>query len=128
MTRNLLAVMVGGALGSGVRYAVAGLWLAPATHGFPWGTLVVNVTGSLALGFLARYVGPAHESQALLLFLTVGLCGGYTTFSTFALDTFVLVERGEVLRAMLYVLASVAASCGALVAGYAAARHLRPLP
>ena len=123
---NWLAVLAGGALGAALRYGISG-WLQPASLSFPWGTFTVNVTGSLALGFLGRYFAPPHANHALFLFLTVGLCGGYTTFSTFALDTLTLAERGAALRALAYILASVALSYAAVVAGYAAARVLRPI-
>ena len=123
---NWLAVLAGGAIGSALRYAIAGVWLTPTSLSFPWGTLVVNVTGSMALGFLARYFAPPHGSHALFLFLTVGICGGFTTFSTFTLDAFALVERGAVLRATVYLAASVALSYVALIAGYVGARALRP--
>lgn len=123
---NWLAVIAGGALGAALRYGIAG-WLQPASLGFPWGTFAVNVTGSLALGFLGRYFAPPQANHALFLFLTVGICGGYTTFSTFALDAFTLVERGAVFRATTYVLCSVVASYLAVIAGYAAARTLRPI-
>ena len=113
-------------MGSALRYAIAGIWLTPRSLDFPWGTMIVNVTGSMALGFLGRYVAPAHGSHPLFLFLTVGICGGYTTFSTFTLDAFTLVERGAVSRAALYLAASVALSYVALIAGYTAARALRP--
>ena len=120
-----LAVMLGGALGSALRFAVGG-WLQPASLSFPWGTFAVNVTGSFALGFLGRYFAPPHGGHATFLLLTVGFCGGYTTFSTFALDAFTIVERGAPLRAGLYVLGSVAASFLAVIAGYVIARSLRP--
>ena len=124
---NWLAVMLGGALGSALRYAVGG-WLQAASAGFPWGTLTVNVTGSLALGFLGRYFAPPHANHALFLFLTVGFCGGYTTFSTFALDAFTVAERGASLRTLAYIAASVGLSYVAVVAGYMVARSLRPAP
>lgn len=101
--------------------------LSPASLNFPWGTALVNVTGSLALGFLGRYFAPPNGSHPLFLFFTVGLCGGYTTFSTFALDAFTLVERGALARAAAYVLGSVVVSYVALVIGYMAARAWRPL-
>lgn len=119
---KLLAVAVGGALGSVLRYAVGVLWIGAGATGFPWGTLLVNVTGSFALGFLARWFSPASASSPLVLLLTVGVCGGYTTFSTFTLETFALVERGAWLRAAGYVLASVAVSYLALALGYSLAR------
>ena len=123
---NWLAVAAGGALGSLLRYAIAGVWLSPASLDFPWGTFAVNLTGSCALGFLGRYFAPPHASHTWFLFFTVGICGGYTTFSTFALDAFTLVERSATLRAAGYVVLSVLGSYAAVVAGYAAARALRP--
>lgn len=126
--RALLAVALGGALGSVLRYGVNAALLRPGLESLPWGTLTVNVTGSLALGFLARYFGPPHGSETLFLALTVGLCGGYTTFSTFTLDLLTMVERGTAGRAALYAVLSVAAAYAALVLGYQVARTLRPLP
>jgi CrcB protein len=122
---NWLAVLAGGAIGSALRYAIGGVWLTPVSLAFPWGTLLVNVSGSMALGFLGRYFAPPQASHALFLFLTVGICGGYTTFSAFTLETFALIERGATLRATAYVAASVVLSYVALFAGYAAARALR---
>ena len=123
---NWLAVALGGALGSLMRYAIAGVWLTPASLECPWGTVAVNITGSFALGFLGRYFAPPHAPHAWFLFFTVGICGGYTTFSTFSLDTFTLVERGATLRAAGYIALSVAASYLAVVGGYLAGRTLRP--
>jgi fluoride exporter len=125
---SLLVVALGGAVGSVLRYLVGAALLRPGVPALPWGTFTVNVTGSLALGFLARYFGPPHGSPALFLALTVGLCGGYTTFSTFTLDMLTMVERGAASRALLYALTSVVASYAALVLGYQLARALRPLP
>lgn len=123
---NWLAVIVGSAIGGSLRYG-AGLLLIRPASGFPWATFAVNVSGSLALGFLGRYFAPPNGSHALFLFLTVGLCGGYTTFSTFALDVFTLAQGGHVARALAYALASVVLSCLAVVAGYMGAHALRPL-
>jgi len=123
---NWLAVAVGGALGSLLRYAIAGVWLSPASLDFPWGTMAVNITGSFLLGFLARYFAPPHAPHAWFLFFTVGICGGYTTFSTFALDAFTLVERSAAIRALAYIVASVIGSYAAVVVGYMTARSIRP--
>ena len=123
---NWLAVALGGALGSLLRYAIGGVWLSPASLDFPWGTMAVNITGSFALGFLGRYFAPPHASHAWFLFFTVGICGGYTTFSTFALDAFTLVERSVPLRALGYVTLTVIGSYLAVIAGYGTARAVRP--
>ncbi|MBI5120904.1 MAG: fluoride efflux transporter CrcB [Rhodospirillales bacterium] len=111
----LLSVAVGGALGSLMRYlsmVAAGAWLGAA---FPWGTLFVNVLGSGVMGLVIEgsalrwNIGPEWRA-----FLTVGILGGFTTFSTFSLDVALLIERHEMMNAALYIVASVAASLGAL--------------
>ncbi len=93
-----LWVAIGGALGSMARYGVSGLVSAMAGGVFPYGTLVVNVTGAILIGFLATLSGP--ESRFFIpaygrLFLMPGVCGGYTTFSTFSLETAHLMRDGE---------------------------------
>lgn len=116
---HLAIVAAGGAIGAGLRH-LAGLaalrWMGA---GFPWGTLFVNVVGSLAMGLLiaglARRAG--GTSAELRLFLATGLLGGFTTFSAFSLDVAVLWERGETPAAVAYVLASVVVSIAALFAG-----------
>jgi CrcB protein len=125
--KAILAVAAGGALGSVLRFLVGDALLKASAGAIGYGTLAVNVTGSLALGFLARFWAPPHGSHTVFLALTVGLCGGYTTFSTFSLDLFVLAERGEVNKALLNALATVVLSYGALVIGYTAAKVLRPV-
>ncbi|HET9948943.1 MAG TPA: fluoride efflux transporter CrcB [Longimicrobiales bacterium] len=121
-----LAVALGGALGSVLRYWVGvALPRAAAAAAFPWATFAVNVSGSFALGFLARYLDPPHGTQALFLALTVGLCGGFTTFSTFTFDVLAMLERGAALRAVFYVLASIVTAYAALAVGYRWAHVLR---
>jgi CrcB protein len=122
MLRLLLAIAAGGAVGAVARYGVA-LAALRAGATFPYGTLAVNVLGSFLLGALVRLFGaaPASGPRALELALTVGLCGGFTTFSTFGLDTVRLLETGQPAHAALYVAASVALSLLALWAGLALA-------
>lgn len=106
---NLLLVALGGALGSVARYGVgfaAARWVG---LGFPWGTLVVNVLGGVAMGILTARVGPANETLRLLF--GVGLLGGFTTFSTFSIETVRLIEHRPDL-AFLYVAASLVLSIG----------------
>jgi fluoride exporter len=122
---TVLAVAAGGAIGAVGRYLVmsgVGHWLG---HGFPLGTLVVNVLGSLAMGVLvelgALVWSPSPELRAMLV---VGLLGSFTTFSTFSLDVVVLVGRGANFAAMGYVVASVVLSIAGLVLGMALVRGL----
>ena len=119
----LLAIALGGALGSVARYLV-GTWIGPRASGFPVGTLIINVTGSLLLGFLARSLSGRPHAPALGAALTIGFCGGFTTFSAFSLETMALLERGAWARALLYALASVTLCVGGAAAGVAIARSV----
>ncbi len=96
----ILAVAAGGGLGAALRYVVAGVVQQGAGDEFPFGTLAVNVIGSLLLGFIVQIAetrtGPGPWMK---LFLTVGLCGGFTTFSTFSLESFRLLQDGSYLLA-----------------------------
>ena len=90
---------------------------------FPWGTLIINVTGSFVIGlFVGLFAAKWDLSQAMRIILTVGICGGYTTFSTFSLDAYYLIERGQTLASFVYMMASVALSVGALIAALRLAR------
>ena len=83
--------------------------------GFPWGTLIINVTGSFLIGAFVGMFARLDVPLAARVFLTVGICGGYTTFSTFSLDAFYLIERGQSVAAGAYMIGSVGASVGALI-------------
>lgn len=113
----ILAVALGGAIGSVARYLVgigSGRLFGMT---FPWGTLIINVTGSFLIGtFVGLFATKWDLPQAARVFLTVGICGGYTTFSTFSLDVFYLIERGEMAASAAYMIASVVLSVTALVA------------
>ena len=114
-----LLVAVGGALGSVARYG-AGVLVGKAWDStFPLATLLINIAGSLAMGlfigFLARTT-PAWQADARL-FVAVGMLGGFTTLSSFSLDTVTLIERGDVGPAALYVALTIAVSIAALFAG-----------
>jgi CrcB protein len=119
-----LIVFIGGGLGAALRHGVnlaAARWLG---LGFPFGTVTVNVTGSIAMGILAGYFAfKGGAPQHWRLFMATGILGGYTTFSAFSLDVALLYERGEVALAVLYVLASVVLSILGLFAGLAIARY-----
>lgn len=111
------AVAGGGALGSVARYFAAGLLGRTFGTAFPWGTLAVNIVGSFAMGMVVELIALKFSaSQELRAFLAVGVLGGFTTFSSFSLDTAVLFQRGEFGHAMVYVLASVMGGLFALFA------------
>ena len=113
----VFAVGVGGGLGALGRYYIAG-WIQAAGSVFPWGIFVVNITGGLLMGVIVEAGAlKLNLSPELRTFLTVGIMGGYTTFSTFSLDSVLLLQKGEHLQAAAYVIGSVVLSILALVAG-----------
>jgi CrcB protein len=122
---RLLLVLAGGALGSAGRYLVA-TWMAGwFGAAFPWGTFTVNVVGSFLIGLLATLadeigsIGPQGR-----VFLVVGVIGGFTTFSSFSLETLRLAEQHELLPAALNLLGNLILGLGAAVFGIAAGRAL----
>lgn len=122
---QILLVAAGGAIGSVARYLTAQLALRLFGPNFPWGTLAVNIVGSLAIGIfaelIARRFSPALEWR---LFIITGILGGFTTFSAFSLDVTTLFERGDLLLAATYVIASLLVSLFAVFAGLAMMRAL----
>lgn len=114
----IFAIAVGGAIGAVGRHVVGAQMLRLLGTGFPWGTLTVNVVGSFAMGALVELMALRWSvGPELRAFLTVGILGAFTTFSTFSLDVAVLSERGEFLLAAVYTVASVALSVIGLFAG-----------
>ena len=114
-----LGAGLGGALRHGVNLGCARL----GETAFPWGTLTVNISGSLAMGLLAGWLAARSDAGGdLRLFLATGVLGGFTTFSAFSLDLWRLWERGQAGAAFSYALASVAVSLAALAAGLTVAR------
>ena len=128
---RLMMVGIGGALGSMARYGCSlalARWLG---EGFPWGTLFVNTTGSFIIGFffaLTAVGGRLLVSPDGRLFVTVGLCGGFTTFSSFSLQTLALLRDGEWLLAGLNVFGSLALCMLTVWLGFACAAALNPKP
>jgi CrcB protein len=114
---NLLIVMLGGAFGAGARHLVGSLALARFGPGFPWGTLTVNLVGGLLMGLLAGWLARGGGSEAVRLFLAVGVLGGFTTFSAFSLETFLMIERSQYGMAAAYVGSSVFGSVLLLLLG-----------
>jgi fluoride exporter len=118
-------IAAGSAIGGVSRYLLGGFTQRLTASTFPVGTLVINIVGSFLLGFILRTaVGSSTLSPELRAFLTVGFCGGFTTFSAFSYETVMLAEDGQWSRAILYVALSVGLSVGATVLGIAAGREL----
>ena len=114
----MLAVGCGSALGGMARYLV-GLALKGVYSGFPWATLAVNLVGSLVIGIVCGlYNRTAVEPDNWFLFLAVGLCGGFTTFSTFSKEALAMLSGGDILSFATYVTVSVAAGVALVAVGY----------
>ena len=122
---HFLVVFLGGGLGAGMRHltGLAALrWFVP---GYPWGTIFVNIVGSLAMGIFIALLGrKIQATNELRLLIATGFLGGFTTFSAFSLDFAVMWERGATTTAFLYVMASVVLSLTALFAGLWLARSI----
>jgi CrcB protein len=122
---ELIAIAVGGALGAVARFSL-GQWVGDSLGTeFPWGILLINVIGSLAIGILfVLLVEHEHLSSIYRSALMVGFLGAFTTFSTFSLQTLALIETGKFLEALTYILASVVLSLGAVALGVFITRQL----
>lgn len=117
-----LLIALGGAAGSVLRYLIGGRVQHFAPHGFPLGTLFVNVVGCFLVGMLVRQFMNIQTHNYLRALLVVGFCGGFTTFSTFSMETVGLIEGGEYSRAMGYIALSVVLCLTATFAGMSAMR------
>ena len=116
---NVLCVFLGGGVGSVLRYLV-GLWIGSTA--FPWATFAVNAIGSLAIGLFGGWASRFGWSEALRLSLVIGLCGGFTTFSTFSKESLALIEGGNYGLFTFYVAGSVALGIAATALGFWLAR------
>jgi CrcB protein len=123
--RQALAIAAGGAIGSLLRY-----WVSSGTHavlgrGFPYGTLTVNVLGSLLMGFLYIWLlDRVVAGPVLRAFLLIGVLGGFTTFSSFSIESLNLIEAGQVMKALANILLSVTVCIAAAGLGVLMARQL----
>ncbi len=125
MTETLW-IALGGALGSVARYWIA-LWAVPISRTLPTGTLLINVVGSFAIGFFGALTmenGRYPMPEPVRLFFMVGVCGGFTTFSSFSLQTFDLLRGGAPARALANILISVLLCVAAVAVGYVAGARL----
>lgn len=119
-------IALGGAVGTLARYGLSVVAL-PISQTLPWGTIIINILGSFVIGFfgtLTLATGKFPVSENLRLFVMVGLCGGFTTFSAFSLQTLDLIRSGSVTRAMANVLLSVTLCVAAVAVGHALAAYL----
>jgi fluoride exporter len=121
-----LIVFLGGGLGAMLRHGMNLLGARLFPHlGFPIATMTVNITGSIVMGVLAAiFAFKGGGSQHWRLFLTTGILGGYTTFSSFSLDVALLYERGDLVNAALYILGSVALSIIGILLGLTLTRYV----
>ena len=123
---NCLVVMAGGALGTLARYLVSS-WALPVSSQLPWGTIIINISGSLLIGFFGTLTlagGRYPASESLRLFVMIGLCGGYTTFSSFSLQTLDLLRAGGFGRAALNIGLSALLCVGAVALGHILAARI----
>ena len=121
---SYLWIAIGGALGSVARFWLSGFVAARFGETFPFGTLLVNISGSFVIGFFATLTGPDGRllaSPSWRQFVMIGLCGGYTTFSSFSLQTLTLAQDGEWLYASLNIVFSVVCCLVAVWLGHLAA-------
>ena len=119
---TMLVIALGGALGTVARYVVA-LAAAPISASLPWGTIAINIAGSFLIGLVGTLTlaqGRYPVPEAARLFVMVGFCGGFTTFSSFSLQTLDLLRAGAVGRAIVNVAASVLLCLGAVALGHVA--------
>ncbi len=130
MLESTLWIALGGAIGSVMRYWLAELVAALVDSPFPWATVITNITGSFIIGFYATLTGPEGRllaSPVQRQFVMVGICGGYTTFSAFSLQTLSLAQDGDWLRAGANVGASVVLCLIGVWLGHVAAASLNAL-
>ena len=123
-------VALGGAIGTTGRYWLSGVVARLIGETFPWGTLVINVTGSFIIGFFATLTGPdgrVYVGSTARQFVMIGICGGYTTFSSFSLQTLNLMNDGEWLYAGANITGSVVLCLLAVWAGYMFALSLNAM-
>ena len=123
MITTVLPVAIGGAIGATARYLTGVVAVRVMGHGFPWGTMTVNIVGSFLMGVVIVYMAE-RSGHRFAPFLVTGILGSYTTFSSFSLDALVIYERGQTGIAAAYVTASVMLSLGAIFAGLVVARNI----
>jgi CrcB protein len=121
----ILPIAAGGAIGAVLRFLMTSGVARVLGSDFPWGTLSVNVAGSLAMGLLVELFALRFDAnQEWRAFLTTGILGGFTTFSAYSADAVLLIERNDTVGALVYIFGSVALSIGGVLVGFALVRSL----
>ena len=116
--KNTLFIGCGSFIGGAARYLIS-VAMKTISKGFPWGTLVVNLVGCLVIGLLWGFFSKnSGESSSWALFMTVGICGGFTTFSTFSKEALMMLQAGNFFSLLAYVTISVIAGIALVAAGY----------
>lgn len=116
--KNAILIGCGSFIGGVARYLIS-VAMKTISKGFPWGTLAVNLVGCLVIGLLWGFFSKnSSESSSLALFITVGICGGFTTFSTFSKEALMMLQAGNVISLLAYVAISVIAGIALVAAGY----------
>ena len=116
--KNTIMVGCGSFIGGAARYLIS-VAMKPISKGFPWGTLVVNLVGCLVIGLLWGFFSKnSSESSSWTLFMTVGICGGFTTFSTFSKEALMMLQAGNFISLLAYVTISVIIGIALVAAGY----------
>jgi CrcB protein len=123
--QNTLLVMAGGAIGAACRYQLGRMMTHMMGPGYPWGTLAANMLGGLLMGLLvgilARFIDGGEQIRLLI---SVGVLGGFTTFSSFSLEVVLMLQRGQLAAGVTYIMASVAGAVGMLAVGLWAVRSI----
>ena len=121
---NAVVVFIGGGLGSVLRYLISSVYVKHLAINIPLATFSVNVVGSLILGCAFGYMYKNPDISSVVKYaVTVGFCGGFTTFSTFSLESFMLLEDGKILVAVLYMIVSVMVCLSACAGGFFMAKY-----
>ncbi|MGM9787709.1 MAG: fluoride efflux transporter CrcB [Candidatus Cryptobacteroides sp.] len=120
--KNILIVGAGSFVGGAGRYLIS-ILMKPVSKGFPWGTLMVNILGCFLIGLLWGYFSKnANEGSNWALFLSVGICGGFTTFSTFSKEALLMFQTGNIWSSLAYIAASLLAGISLCALGYSLMR------
>ncbi len=121
---NYFLVAIGAAIGGTLRYFLSSSFQTQTPDSFPWTTLAINIAGSFLLGLIMQLAADRNIiGENLKVFLTIGFCGGFTTFSTFSFETISLFQSGEMLRGLLYIGASNVLSILAAFGGYSIGKN-----